>query len=93
MSNYCVLDNGERLSGNPPYIKVHGNFNYYVCIDLKRKPGTTNSSITIDCFSKEDRRIAIASKYKWFQTSKGSPNRPLNITTNFYQISPRGKRN
>lgn len=94
MGKFCVIENDTRLSGIPKYISITGNFNCYVSVELKRKPGTTNSSITINCFTKEDRKIAIAAKLKWFQGLQGKPesNRQINLLSNFYQISPRGKK-
>ena len=93
MSRYCVVENDKRLAGVPEYISVSGSFNFYVCIEIKRKPGTTNSSISVTCFTKEDRRIAIASKFKWYQAVENMPSsaKQLNLTANFYQVSPRGK--
>jgi hypothetical protein len=91
MSNFCVLENGVQSGNYSKYLKVSGNFNYYVCVELKRKPGTTNSSISITTFGKNDRKIAIASKNSWSQaTSQSQQVYPLNLTANFYQLSPRG---
>lgn len=88
MKNFCVVENNQPSSNFQSYLKVSGQFSFYVCIDIQRKPGTTNSSVSITTFSKPDRTIAIGSKCKWFlMTSSGKFD--LNMTANYYQCSPR----
>jgi hypothetical protein len=88
MQNFCVIENGQLSNNFQEYIQVSGAFNYFVCIEIKRKPGTTNSSIAITPFSKPDRNLAIAAKYRWLQISNEAQYN-LNMTANFYQLSPR----
>lgn len=88
MQNYCVVENGQLSNNFRNYIKVSGSFNYFACIEIKRKPGQTDSSISITCFSKPDRTIAIAASFRWLQNTQfGQYN--LNMTANLYQCSPR----
>jgi hypothetical protein len=88
MKNFCVNENNQPSASFQNFVKVSGQFNFYVCIDIQRKPGTTNSSIAITTFSKSDRTIAIGSKCKWFLlTTSGKFD--LNMTANYYQCSPR----
>ena len=88
MQNFCVIENGQLANTFQHYVEVSGSFNYFLCIEIKRKPGTTNSSIALTPFSRADRNIAIAAKYRWLQLGKETQYN-LNMTANFYQLSPR----
>lgn len=88
MANFCVIENNQPSSNYQGYVKVSGQFNFYVCISIQRKASTTSSSIAITTFSKPDRTIAIGAKCKWFLLT-GSGKYDLNMTANYYQCSPR----
>lgn len=88
MNNFCVIENGQVSGSFQDYLQVTGSYNYFVCVDIQRKPGTTNSSISITTFSRADRSIAIGSKCKWFLRTSDSKY-DLHMTANFYQVSPR----
>lgn len=88
MSNFCVIENGQVSGSFQSYVQVTGNYNYFVCVDIQRKAGTTNSSIAITTFSRADRSIAIGSKCKWFLRTTDSKY-DLHMSANFYQVSPR----
>lgn len=92
MKSACVVINGLESSNFQEFLKVSGDFNYYVCIDIKRKAGTTNSSLSITAFTKADRRIAIAVKYRWFHLGANPLTDRFQIdkTANHYQLSPKG---
>ena len=92
MQSACVLVNGLETPNYQEFLKVSGNFNYFVCIDIKRKAGTTNSSLSITAFTKSNRNIAIAVKYRWFHIGSNplSDRTPIEKTANHYQLSPKG---
>lgn len=88
MDQYCVIENNRESNSYHGYLKVTGDFNFFVAIDIKRKPGMCNSNISLSAFSRSDRMIAIGVKYRWRQID-GQDKYDLNMTANFYQLSPR----
>ena len=88
MQRFCVIENDKASNNYQSYLSVSGQFNYFVAVEVKRKPGTSNSNISVTAFSRADRSIAIAVKFKWEQID-GDFNYDLNMTANFYQLSPR----
>ncbi len=88
MQQFCVIENDKLANSYQSYLSVSGQFNFFVAVDLKRKPGTSNSNISITAFSRPDRAIAIGVNYKWEQLD-GEYKYDLSMTANFYQLSPR----
>ena len=69
VNKFLVVENGQQLSSSPSYVQVMGDFDFYVKMEIKRNANTTSSSIDFSCFSKADRRIAIAAKFHWMRDS------------------------
>ena len=88
MQQFCVIENDRPATGYQSYLSVSGQFNFFVAVEVKRRPGTSNSNISITAFSRADRAIAIAVKCRWEQID-GEYKYDLNMTANFYQLSPR----
>ena len=49
MQSLIVLENGQQTASFSKYLRVTGVYNYFVALDIKRKPGTTNSVIQAQC--------------------------------------------
>ncbi len=89
MNAFCVLENDKLTNNFQKYLTVTGTFTFFVCVDIKRKPGTSNSSISIATFAKADRKIAIATKCRWNLVA-AEGDYPIHNSGNSYQLSPRG---
>lgn len=92
MNSACVLVNGLETKNYQEFLKISGDFNYFVCVDVKMKAATTNSSISITAFTKSNRTIAIAVKNRWFHLGDNPlvDRYPIDKTANHYQLSPKG---
>lgn len=93
MQAASVVVNGAETSDYQGFLQVSGTFNYFVCIEIKRSPGTTNSSIVVTAFTKSNKNIAIAVKYQWFHMGANplKDRSGLNRQGSHYQLSSIGK--
>ena len=66
MSRVLILENEKEIQeDNAFYIRSSGNFNYFMTIDIRGIPRSTNSSIMIFCYSKANRQNIIATKFQY----------------------------
>jgi len=73
----------------PEYYEITTMNDYYVEVNVSRKPGTTNSSLTVKTFSSKGGE-EISSTFKWFQSSETQLKRPLPVELNTLDITPKG---
>lgn len=93
MESVAILENGLPTTGTPKYIKVSGLHNYYVVVDIKRKPGTTNSSVIVKTYTNSTRATPVHVAHNWSHanvvTNPNSSIMAMNDDT--YHLSPLGK--
>lgn len=87
MDKVLVIENGKPLTSPPPYLKLSGNFNFFITIQVKGIPSTTSSSLSLVCYSQVERKVPLAALIKW---SRGTI-LEANSKSNFYQCGPRDK--
>jgi hypothetical protein len=92
MQSLIVLENGQQTASYSKYLKVTGVYNYFVALDIKRKPGTTNSVIQAQCYTNSSRSSEVHVAYNWSHTSSTDNTRQstIPVNTSFYQLSPMG---
>ncbi len=69
-----------------PY-QIKGQYNFFLDIQIKGQSLFQSSILTVNAFSKNDRKIAIAIKCKWFRVRAGRKYQLLGIHSNTYQMS------
>ena len=72
------------MNKNQYNIKIKGNFNFFVNVESKGDFLTTSSNISISCFTRNNRKIIIASKFKWKRMDISSYDEIIPISTNYY---------
>lgn len=94
MANFLVQENGEPSKGYSNYLNVGGTINYFLLIELRRKPGTTNSSIQVKAFTAPDMAKQVAISLHWAHTT-ATPHpkyTPIAFQGETYHLSPLGNK-
>lgn len=87
MNNIKIFVNGRPANDDHTlYVNATGDYNYYLTVDIKGNPGSSNSGIVIKSYSKATRNVVIANNYQWFRKDKLTNNKIQNMS-NFYQCS------
>lgn len=69
-----------------PY-QIKGQYNFFLDVQIKGQSSLQSSILSVNAFSRNDRKIAIAIKCKWFRVRAGRKYQLLGIHSNTYQIS------
>jgi hypothetical protein len=91
MHNVMVTENGNMNPKLSQFVKVTGNFNYFLHVEIKKVMGTTNSSITVQTFTSPDRTTPVDSNINWIHISSAANNpkmSQLNFHGHTYSLSP-----
>lgn len=92
MTSFLVQENGEVSKNFSSYLNVGGSVNYFVLVELRRKPGTTNSSIQVKAFTSSDMTKQVAIGLQWAHTT-ATPHpkyTPIAFQGETYHLSPLG---
>ena len=94
MDMFAVVENGMESKEYEAYMTVGGAFNYFVVVDLKRKPGLTNSSVTITAYRDTSKAAPIDTIIQWAHTTAAPVPKysQLMIQNNTYHLSAVGSR-
>ena len=87
--SYIYVENGVIVSGNPAYFRVFGKFDYFVKVDVTRRPGLTDSCISVGVYRQNDRKEAVQCNMKWNHITEELDRFNLNIPGSYYECSPR----
>ena len=68
------------------FLKIEGNFNYYLTIEITGQPGTINSNIKIQTFAEKNRKVITKSNFKWFKKQKDKDTKNIINKTNFLNL-------
>ena len=89
---YEVYENGQLVNNYQQYLLVDGAFDFFVKVDLKRKPGTTNSTISISTHTNSTKTAHVVSKVQWAHSTAAPVPKytQLKITSHTHHLSPLG---
>lgn len=77
-------------SKNPTkdFLSITGQINYHVDVQIKGQYAYHSNNVSITCYSNTDKRIAIATKCKWFRVKSSERCYQLiGVSSNTYQCS------
>ena len=67
-------------------IKIEGNFNYYITIEITGEVGTINSNIKILTYASKNRKVITKSNFKWFTRETNKNTISITNELNFLNI-------
>lgn len=88
-THFSYFENGQHVKIVPEYLEVGGEFNYHVQVQLKGRPSTTNSSMSVACFTQDDKTCPVDCIFRWEQISSQAETFDTYLESNQYEFSPR----
>lgn len=88
-TNFQYIENGNKIQKLPSYMRVFGEYNYYVEVEVRRRPGLTDSQLIVTAYKKPDKKNFLRNQTRWLHISSDGDRYDLNVSTQYYQLSPR----